>query len=124
MVGAASSRRPNFSRAMQRMNSASRSGLSAGESAFGRKTALQASRQLAEEFRAYSQRGGQVFISTHSPDFLNGCTLEEIFVLVKQGGYTKIHRAKDDERLGRLFAAGDLAGALWKQKLFQGADPA
>lgn len=80
--------------------------------------------ELAEEFRAYSQRGGQVFISTHSPDFLNGCTLDEIFVLVKQEGYTKIHRARDDERLARLFAAGDLAGALWKQKLFQGADPA
>ena len=27
--------------------------------------------ELAEEFRAYARRGGQVFVSTHSPDFLN-----------------------------------------------------
>ncbi len=26
--------------------------------------------ELAEEFRLYSLRGGQVFISSHSPDFL------------------------------------------------------
>ena len=29
--------------------------------------------ELAEEFRAYSERGGQVFVSTHSPDFLKCC---------------------------------------------------
>lgn len=28
-------------------------------------------KMLAEEFRAYSQRGGQVFVLIHSPDFLN-----------------------------------------------------
>ena len=28
--------------------------------------------ELIEEFRAYALRGGQVFVSTHSPDFLNG----------------------------------------------------
>ena len=27
--------------------------------------------ELAEEFRSYANRGGQVFVSTHSPDFLN-----------------------------------------------------
>ena len=25
--------------------------------------------ELAEEFRDYARRGGQVFVSTHSPDF-------------------------------------------------------
>lgn len=40
---------------------------------------------LAEEFRDYARRGGQVFISTHSPDFLNALTLEEIFCLRKDG---------------------------------------
>ena len=38
--------------------------------------------ELAEEFRAYSERGGQVFVSTHSPDFLNATQLQEVFWLV------------------------------------------
>ena len=35
--------------------------------------------ELAEEFRAYADRGGQVFVSTHSPDFLNAARLDEVF---------------------------------------------
>lgn len=35
--------------------------------------------ELAEEFRSYMEAGGQVFISTHSPDFVNGLKLEELF---------------------------------------------
>jgi len=42
--------------------------------------------ELAEEFRAYANRGGQVFVSTHSPDFLNAARLDEVFWLVKQDG--------------------------------------
>ena len=30
--------------------------------------------ELVEEFRDYARRGGQVFVSTHSPDFLNGAS--------------------------------------------------
>ena len=45
--------------------------------------------QLAEEFRNYSVFGGQVFISTHSPDFLNAVYLDERYCLVKSDGYTK-----------------------------------
>ena len=37
--------------------------------------------ELAEEFREYANRGGQVFVSTHSPDFLNYTRLEEVFCL-------------------------------------------
>lgn len=79
--------------------------------------------ELAEEFREYAVRGGQVFVSTHSPDFLNGVRLNEIFVLVKKDGYTDIRKASDDPRLVELVAAGDPPGALWKQRLFAGADP-
>lgn len=46
--------------------------------------------ELAEEFRAYARRGGQVFISTHSPDFLNALTLDEIYCLRKDAGFTNI----------------------------------
>lgn len=35
--------------------------------------------ELAEEFRDYARRGGQVFVSTHSPDFLNAVNLDEVF---------------------------------------------
>lgn len=52
--------------------------------------------ELIEEFRAYAERGGQVFVSTHSPDFLNGARLEEIFWLVKRDGFTQVRRASDD----------------------------
>ena len=36
-------------------------------------------RELAEEFRDYARRGGQVLVSTHSPEFLNGAKLDEIY---------------------------------------------
>ena len=71
--------------------------------------------QLAEEFRHYSNIGGQVFISTHSPDFLNAVRLEELYCLVKNGGYTKVIRASDSPLLTSLYCEGDLLGALWSQ---------
>lgn len=76
--------------------------------------------ELAEEFRDYARRGGQVFISTHSPDFLNALTLDEIYCLRKDAGFTKVTRASDSETLRSLFDAGDLPGYLWKQGLFEG----
>lgn len=79
--------------------------------------------ELVEEFRSYARRGGQVFVSTHSPEFINGAELDEIFWLVKRDGFTEVRRASDSELLKNLVAEGDLPGALWKQGLFQGAGP-
>lgn len=79
--------------------------------------------ELAEEFRAYAQRGGQVFVSTHSPDFLNALHLNEIYFLKKEGGFTTITHASDSENLQALVDAGDLPGYLWKQGLFEGLGP-
>lgn len=79
--------------------------------------------ELAEEFRAYANRGGQVFVSTHSPDFLNAARLDEVFWLVKKEGYTQVHRAKDSEQLAAYMAEGDQMGYLWEQGFFEGADP-
>jgi len=79
--------------------------------------------ELAEEFREYAERGGQVFVSTHSPDFLNAIRLEEIFLLSKKKGYAEATRASDVPRLKALVGEGDLSGALWKQGLFPGAGP-
>jgi predicted ATPase len=79
--------------------------------------------ELAEEFREYSERGGQVFVSTHSPDFLNGCELDEIFWLQKVDGYSQIKRAGEVTLLRGLVEGGDKPGWLWKQGLFDGVDP-
>lgn len=79
--------------------------------------------ELAEEFRAYAQRGGQVLVSTHSPDFLNAMELEEVCWLVKENGATSIRRAKDDIQIAAYIAEGDQLGYLWKQGFFNGVDP-
>jgi predicted ATPase len=80
--------------------------------------------ELAEEFREYAGRGGQVFITSHSPDFINGAKLEEIYWLEKRAGSTTITRASDSEQLRALAEEGDLPGQLWKQGLFTGVHPA
>lgn len=81
-------------------------------------------RELAEEFRLYAQRGGQVLVSTHSSDFVNAAHLEEVCWLVKRQGETAIHRAVDDPQLATYMAEGDQMGYLWKQGFFTGVDPA
>ncbi|WP_354635040.1 AAA family ATPase [Planktothricoides raciborskii] len=79
--------------------------------------------ELAEEFASYAHRGGQVFVSTHSPEFLNAVPLESIFWLTKEQGIAKISKAIDDEILINLFKAGDLPGYLWNQGWFKGVAP-
>jgi len=79
--------------------------------------------ELAEEFASYSDRGGQVFISTHSPDFLNAVPLDSIFWLIKEQGITKIYKATNNPTLKALVEAGDLPGYLWNQGWFEGVAP-
>ena len=78
---------------------------------------------LIEEFRDYGRRGGQVFVSTHSPDFLGGAELPEVYWLAKSDGFSIMRRATDSELLRRLVAEGDRPSELWRQKLFDGANP-
>lgn len=79
--------------------------------------------ELAEEFRDYAVRGGQVFVSTHSPDFLNAINIDEVFWLVKKDGYTQIKRAQDNSQIVAYMREGDKMGYLWKQGFFDGVDP-
>lgn len=79
--------------------------------------------ELAEEFRAYALRGGQVFVSTHSPDFLNATEMSEVFWLVKEQGFSKIVRAQDNPQIAAYMAEGDQMGYLWEQGFFEGVDP-
>lgn len=77
--------------------------------------------QLCEEIREYSERGGQVFVSTHSPDFVNGLNIEELFILIKEKGYTVIKSAKDDETIKNLSKENQL-GWLWRNQYIAGAN--
>lgn len=77
-------------------------------------------RELAEEF---SMGEGQVFVSTHSPNFLNGAYLSEIFWLTQQNGYTQVRTTAENKLMERLVEVGDLPGALWEQGFFEGAHP-
>ena len=79
--------------------------------------------ELVEEFRDYARRGGQALVATHSPELLNAANLDEIFWLEKVDGFAKVHRASDSELLRNLIKEGDLPGALWRQRLFEGVDP-
>ena len=78
---------------------------------------------LIEEFRDYARRGGQAFVSTHSPDLLNGANLDEVYWLEKVKGFSRVRRASDNPLLRDLYDAGDPPGALWKRRLFDGVDP-
>ena len=72
--------------------------------------------ELAEEFEAYAKRGGQVFVSTHSPDFLDQVPLASIIVLNKTKGFTTVSRPRDDATIAALADAGDLPGQLWSSE--------
>lgn len=77
--------------------------------------------QLCEEIREYSERGGQVFVSTHSPDFVNGLEADELFFLVKKEGFTTIKAAKDDKIVKEMHKKNDL-GWMWRNHYIEGAN--
>lgn len=76
--------------------------------------------ELAEEFWDYARRGGQVFVSTQSPEFLNGVNLDEIIWLVKKDGFSTARRVSENKWLRALIAEGDQPGTLWRQGMFEG----
>ena len=76
--------------------------------------------ELAEEFRTYAKRGGQVFVSSHSPEFLDNVDLDEVFCIVKENGFSKVVRPADNENLRELAnGEGVPPGRLWRQGLFE-----
>lgn len=77
--------------------------------------------QLSEEIREYAERGGQVFVSTHSPDFVNGLNVNELFFLVKEKGFTTIKAAADDKLVAELAKENEL-GWLWRNHYITGAN--
>ncbi len=78
---------------------------------------------LAEEFQDYASRGGQVFVSTHSPDFLNAVPIKSLFILSKENGLTIVRKASAFEQIANMVEAGDRLGWLWRQGMFKGVNP-
>jgi predicted ATPase len=74
--------------------------------------------ELAEEFEGYTNSGGQVFVSSHSPDFLNAVGVDNVFWLKKQNGYTTINRANENKQIVAYMREGDQMGYLWGQGFF------
>ena len=77
---------------------------------------------LAEEFRLYSSERNQVFISTHSPDFVNALETEELYYIKKKNGFSEINKISQNELLVNLIKEGDKLGSLWSQGLFEQGD--
>lgn len=75
--------------------------------------------EILEEFRIYSRKGGQVFITTHSPDLLNSAEIEEVYWLSKLNGFTNVSRATQDARLNADYNAGAKMGYLWTSGAFK-----
>lgn len=75
---------------------------------------------LVEEFEDYARRGGQVFVSTHSPQFLNAIRLESLFLIDKTEGAAEIIPFTEDPLVSEHLKAGDRAGYLWTHGMLVG----
>jgi predicted ATPase len=74
---------------------------------------------LVEEIRQNAeQRSGQVFVSTHSPEFVDAVQLDELFYMVKQDGFSTIRAAADDPVVREL-AKDNSLGWLWRNNYLQ-----
>jgi len=81
-------------------------------------------REFVEELREYAVRGGQVFVSTHSPDFVEALKIEELFLVKKEQGSSRIFPAtKYDEQTTELYENGCELGWLWQHEYFKGINP-
>ncbi len=80
-------------------------------------------KELAEELRVYAQHGGQVFVSTHSPDFVDALNIEELFLVKKEHGISNISPAKEDEQIVEMYEDGCELGWLWQHNYFKGINP-
>jgi predicted ATPase len=75
--------------------------------------------ELLDEFKQYSKRGGQVFVTSHSPDLVNGAKPEEVYWIEKNNGYSSISRASDNPNIVALYNEGEKLGYLWKENYFK-----
>jgi predicted ATPase len=78
---------------------------------------------LAEECRKVSG-ASQVFVSTHSPFFVNAVSPRELWALERGGdGYTRATRASDMPKIKEFVENGAQLGALWMEGHLSAGDP-
>lgn len=78
---------------------------------------------LAEECRA-AVAATQLFVTTHSPFFLNAFRAEEVRILWRdEQGYTQVARASDQVGVREFVAQGALLGHLWMEGQLGVGDP-
>lgn len=76
---------------------------------------------LADEMRKNVGTGfsKQLFITTHSPFFVNALSPQDVWVLIKgENGFSEIKRASEYEFVSELTNEGILVGNLWYDKYF------
>ena len=63
--------------------------------------------------------GKQLFVTTHSPFFVNALSPEQVWVLSKnESGFTTAKRASDYDFVKDLVSEGVTMGDLWYSKYF------
>jgi predicted ATPase len=78
---------------------------------------------LAEECRMASDRS-QLFVTTHSPFFVNALNAKELRVVYRdESGYTQTRRASDMPGIPEFLEAGAKLGHLWISGHFDVGDP-
>lgn len=81
---------------------------------------------LAHELKefAMTERGPQVLVTTHSPNFVDALTPQEVWVLDKgKDGYSTLVRAADIESVQSLYDEGIPMGSLWYSNHFGVGNP-
>ena len=81
---------------------------------------------LAMEFKTFAreERGPQVLITTHAPNFVDALSPEEVWILDKgKDGFARITRAADIRGVPELFAEGLPMGSLWYSDHFGIGNP-
>ena len=64
--------------------------------------------------------GAQFMITTHSPQFVNEFTAEEVWVLYRdEQGFTVCKRASDMLGINHFMEAGAKLGQLWREGFFE-----
>lgn len=79
--------------------------------------------ELAEAFEQASFRT-QLFVATHSPEFLNALSPEQVWVLERASdGYTRATRTADIPGIKEQLEEGAMLGYLWSRNEFGIGDP-
>lgn len=80
---------------------------------------------LAQQMKNSAMKGGpQLFVTTHSPFFVDALTPKEVWIIAKgTDGFARVSRAADHDTIPELFGEGIPLGSLWFSNHFGGINP-